>query len=69
MKTKKAEFCENLDQNKISELMIGLQNKLNGLETVEKNDVNNYVEQLSDLFQNAAQKTFMKKKLIIKIEI
>ena len=53
---KKAEFCENLDQNKISELMTGLQNKLNDLESIKKNDVNNYVEQISDLFQNAAQK-------------
>ena len=61
MKIKYQEFCENLDKNKISNLHSEVQTKLNDIESVVKNDINNYVERISDIFQNAAQKTFKAK--------
>ena len=55
---KKTEFCENLDQGKILNLQNEIYTKLNDIESVDNNDINNYVQQISDIFQNAAQKTF-----------
>ena len=56
-----SDFCENLDQSKISNLMIDVQSKLNDVESVVKNDINDFVERISDIFQKAAQNTFKKK--------
>ena len=58
MGRKKTEFCENLDQRKILNLQNEIHTKLNDIEFVENNNINNYVQQISDIFQNAAQKTF-----------
>lgn len=38
-----SDFCENLDQSKISDLMIDVQSKLNDVESVVKNDKNDFI--------------------------